>query len=318
MDYVFQIGISIETLDRTTLEPLISSTEVSHTGYAEMDISVNEVTYAADYLNNDGDDDEDSINLVKISDTNVILPKKNLIGEDDVKTPPMSPDALALYQRRKRNVPKSGHKYLIDQTLEKPKYYYYVTTKCELCDSVLPRKDMKFHMNDHNGVRPYTCGQCDKAYSSPWKRARHIKVVHVDQLLACDKCGVTFKCKMNLTRHLRTSHAATPAAALAAVCTVCERKFSCRDSLKRHMMVHTGERPYVCSVCSKSFTNTFNLKTHSRRHTQEKPYKCEICGCAFGYPGVLKNHLEKVHKCKTTSTVSGRRYQIENAQLEAK
>lgn len=282
------------------------STELN--SYVEIDLSVNE-TYAAEYLTND---DDDSINLVKKPDTDVNIAEKVVVtddfklqtGEDDVKTPPMSPDALELYRRRKRNIPKSGHKYLVDQTLEKPKYYYYITTKCELCETVLPRKDMKFHMNDHNGVRPYACDQCDKAYSSPWKRARHIKVVHVDQLLSCDQCGVTFKCKMNLTRHLRTSHATDAAALVAVVCTVCQRKFSCRDSLKRHMMVHTGERPFVCTICSKTFTNTFNLKTHSRRHTQEKPYKCELCGCAFGYPGVLKNHLEKVHKCKTTSTVA--------------
>lgn len=285
-----------------------------------MSTDVNQIDYVAmgnsncadEYFIND--DNNDSIKLVKKPETDVSLPDKAVITDDDVKTPPMSPDALALYRRRKRNVPKSGHKYLIDQTLEKPKYYYYVTMKCEICDTVLPRKDMKFHMNDHNGARPYSCDQCDKAYSSPWKRARHIKVVHVDQLLACDQCGVTFKCKMNLTRHLRTSHAT----AAAVVCTLCERKFSCRDSLKRHMMVHTGERPYNCSMCSKTFTNTFNLKTHLRRHTQEKPYKCELCGCAFGYPGVLKNHLEKVHKCKTTSMGGRPRDLIGNAQLEKK
>lgn len=215
-----------------------------HIVYVGMDMTVNDVTYATDYLIN-AEDENDSSKLVEAPESAVAVSVTDeLEPNDDVKTPPMSPNALALYRRRKRNVPKSGHKYLLDQTLAKPKYYYYVTTKCELCDTVLPRKDMKFHMNDHNGVRPYACDQCDKAYSSPWKRARHIKVVHVDQLLACDQCGVTFKCKMNLTRHLRTSHATTAAPA-AVVCTECDRQFSCRDSLKRHMMVHTGESAFL-------------------------------------------------------------------------
>lgn len=220
------------------------------------------------------------------------------LSKSKISMPPMSPTTLANYNRRKNTVPKSNHKYLMDKTLKKPKYYYYVTVKCELCDALLPRKEMKFHMNDHNKIYPYECKQCHKSFSSPWKLARHIKVVHVNELLVCDECNSTFKCKINLKRHKKTAHIQKN----SVECSECNRKFSCRDSLKRHIRgVHSNERPYSCDICDKRFTNKFNLQTHQRRHTQEKPYKCAVCGCTFGYPGVLKNHLEKIHRCLITS-----------------
>ena len=45
-------------------------------------------------------------------------------------------------------------------------------------------------------------------------------------------------------------------------CSFCSMYFTCCSSLKRHEIVHTGERPFKCSQCNKTFPRSEHLKKH--------------------------------------------------------
>ena len=77
------------------------------------------------------------------------------------------------------------------------------------------------------------------------------------------------------------------------------KKFLDNSKLKRHRLVHSGEKPYKCHIWNKKFSLDFNLRTHIRTHTGEKPYICDYMnwGKRFTQSSNLTAHL-KTHSIK--------------------
>ena len=75
-------------------------------------------------------------------------------------------------------------------------------------------------------------------------------------------------------------------------------------SLKEHMTLHNGDKPYKCHVCDKAFIKSGDLNIHMRIHTGVKPYKCDVCDKAFHDGGHLSRHMN-VHTGKYKCTECG-------------
>ena len=64
--------------------------------------------------------------------------------------------------------------------------------------------------------------------------------------------------------------------------------------MERHILIHTGEKPFQCTYCKKSYAQKAQLDEHVNIHTNSKPYKCDVCNKGFNYRNSLRNH-KKTH-----------------------
>ncbi|XP_052763123.1 zinc finger protein 768-like isoform X11 [Mya arenaria] len=55
------------------------------------------------------------------------------------------------------------------------------------------------------------------------------------------------------------------------VCVFCGKEFGQPSWLRRHMMIHTGHKPYKCDICGKAFTLKGNVKQHRLTHFKPSP-----------------------------------------------
>ncbi|RXG73835.1 Zinc finger protein [Armadillidium vulgare] len=64
------------------------------------------------------------------------------------------------------------------------------------------------------------------------------------------------------------------------LCPMCPLRFYLKTDLKRHILVHTGEKPFSCPRCSRKFRR----ETHLRNHLAKKIACSKLCKIVFFLP----------------------------------
>ena len=165
--------------------------------------------------------------------------------------------------------------------------------RCIPCNVVLKEEEVTYHRKKDEDRVCTVCDTCGVIFTSrkAWKQhmAKHAAEKTSTRFI-CKVCNRAFIVIRQLKKHMKLHSKNRP-----HVCEVCGRSFKQRNALYRHRFVHSDIKPHTCEYCGKGFTDRYNLKGHLRTHTGEKPFQCDICTASFTHNVSLKTHKKTAH-----------------------
>ncbi|XP_018613179.1 zinc finger protein 513 isoform X2 [Scleropages formosus] len=106
----------------------------------------------------------------------------------------------------------------------------------------------------------------------------------------CSLCDRKFTTKLTMQRHMGIHQGDKP-----FQCPQCPYSTRLKASLVQHLRVHTGEKPFKCTQCPYASIDSSSLLRHSRTHTQEKPHRCQHCPYSSIQKKSLDLHMRRHH-----------------------
>ncbi|KFM76536.1 Protein suppressor of hairy wing, partial [Stegodyphus mimosarum] len=136
----------------------------------------------------------------------------------------------------------------------------------------------------------HVCYICSRQFNRKGNLNRHLKF-HTEVLIKdMNQFGVMYTCASGSGGSTHLSQSQKYASSPPYICEVCNKPFTQKGNLNRHLKFHTGARPFVCRVCNRGFTLKQNLERHFRVHTGHRPYECKYCGKRFKQDTTLRSH----------------------------
>ncbi|XP_059619794.1 zinc finger protein 58-like [Phlebotomus argentipes] len=160
----------------------------------------------------------------------------------------------------------------------------------------------------------FHCWQCMKPHANKLVLRAHLKRHLKASQFKCKLCNLTFRYAGKLVEHLASHPEVVP-----LKCPVCKAVHVNLKELKDH--VNTHEKLQICDLCGKNFCSRKSLRDHLRLHSGDKPYKCEDCDKTFATASHLSSHRRihktaKLHKCEKCGTEYTRSYDLKKHTMK--
>lgn len=136
-----------------------------------------------------------------------------------------------------------------------------------------------------------TLTQCPKLFSTNAAVKRHQQSVHPLVMLQCPYCQKWLKTNSQLKRHIDDQHESTEKFS----CDFCDATFRCKWNLTQHVRRHEKAKSSFCDQCSYACYSKSELGLHMRVHTGERPFSCGECEVKFKDMAALRKHEKAKH-----------------------
>ncbi|KAK5618340.1 hypothetical protein CRENBAI_019411 [Crenichthys baileyi] len=158
--------------------------------------------------------------------------------------------------------------------------------KCHLCPEwFVRRSDLLAHRNLHaRGGKHHSCKLCGKTFTLKVTLRKHEKT-HT----ARGKPSATFRTNRDWMNNTQTYSSDG-----SFFCKLCNMGFVSEETLKVHMIVHSGETRYKCFECGRCFSRAVYLNNHMMTHSCIQRCLCAICGQVTDRPEALEVHM-RIH-----------------------
>ena len=118
--------------------------------------------------------------------------------------------------------------------------------------SILKRHERKMHTEQLDSMS--ICEICTKMFKSTNHLQQHLKTHSDEKHYSCNLCSKSFKWDSSLNTHIQAAH--NPSGP-AFKCDQCDKCFSDKNNLKKHLYVHSDIKPYVCSFQNPIFSSSY-------------------------------------------------------------
>merc|ERR1712168_680355 len=144
------------------------------------------------------------------------------------------------------------------------------------------------------------CNYCQKEFTTKQSRDDHQRKHTGDYFksevsLKCHHCSETFDLVEDRTKHMFKVHPeltynlklldlydGKAAQQETYICEFCSKTFHSKWNLKKHLLVHTGDKPFKGELCDAKYTQKPNLVRHiAKAHEGEVFLKCYHCSEKF-------------------------------------
>ncbi|KAB7495784.1 Zinc finger protein 26 [Armadillidium nasatum] len=150
------------------------------------------------------------------------------------------------------------------------------------------------------------CKVCKQWFPNRYFQRKHMLMEHEDQLYECRVCSFNSVDPEKLKSHIIKLHVTkkekSETVSLDSLQGELEKLID--KKIPRKVMMEDGvtlgrdvnsKMRYICALCNRIYTSKYSLERHVRCHTLEKPYQCDVCNFTSSYREHMMRHMTSVH-----------------------